>query len=220
MILNTSGGVTGGDRFAISARTGAGSAITLTTQAAERLYRAEPGETARIDVDLHVAEGASLHWLPQETILYNHANAARTLTAHVGHGGRLLAVEPLIFGRRAMGERLSDTRLCDSWKIYRQGELVFADNLRLSGPVEARLDQSAIAAGCHAMASLVMLVEGADRLLPDLRRHLGETGGATVIGKNVLFARVLATDGFELRRRLVPALEFLAAAPLPRTWMI
>ncbi|MEY8840879.1 urease accessory protein UreD, partial [Cribrihabitans sp. XS_ASV171] len=68
VLVNTAGGVTAGDRFVLDARAEPGAALTLTTQAAERAYRAQGPEPGRIDTRLGVAPGASLAWLPQETI--------------------------------------------------------------------------------------------------------------------------------------------------------
>ncbi len=70
VLINTSGGVTGGDEIAIAATVGAGSAMTLTTQAAERAYRAQVGQTGHITTTLKVDAGGSLNWLPQEFLLF------------------------------------------------------------------------------------------------------------------------------------------------------
>jgi urease accessory protein len=57
----------------------------------------------------------------------------------------------------------------------------------------------------------------AETKLSDVRAALGPSGGASAFdGK--LFARVTAKDGFTLRGGLVPALQVLRAAPLPRVW--
>ncbi|MEM7524666.1 MAG: urease accessory protein UreD, partial [Pseudomonadota bacterium] len=66
VLLNTAGGVTGGDRFAWRATAEAGAALALSTQAAERAYRAQPGERAEVSTTLTVEAGATLLWAPQE----------------------------------------------------------------------------------------------------------------------------------------------------------
>ena len=73
VLVNTAGGITGGDRFALSATAGPGTQLTLTTQAAERAYGAQPDETGRVTNRLRVSEGAQLNWLPQETILFENS---------------------------------------------------------------------------------------------------------------------------------------------------
>ena len=72
VMINTAGGITGGDCFSITAEAGDACHMTLTTQAAERVYRAQPGQTGRIATRLRVGAGARLNWMPQETVLYNH----------------------------------------------------------------------------------------------------------------------------------------------------
>src|SRR6185369_416671 len=110
--LNTAGGVTGGDRLSFAVSVGPRASGVATTQAAERIYRRSDG-VARIDTTLTVAEGASLDWLPQETILFDRSALKRTLTADVHPTGRLLAVEAILLGRTAMGEQIRNATLAD-----------------------------------------------------------------------------------------------------------
>lgn len=218
--LNTAGGVTGGDRFHLSARAEDGAHLVMTTQAAERVYRAQPGEVGQVRSALSVGAGARLDWLPQETIVYDHAALDRRLEADVTGNGRLLAVEPVIFGRAAMGEVVRQGMLSDRWRVRRDGQLVFADNLRLDGDIHDLLQVPGIAGGAGAMASLLLIAPDADLFRDPVRAALGPRGGASVIRPGVLFARVLADDGFDLRRALIPAIHALTRADLPKTWML
>src|SRR5882672_999768 len=69
VLVNTAGGVAGGDRFDIDIATGEGSRLAVTTAAAEKVYRAQ-GPAAQLNITLRLAEGSHLSWLPQETILF------------------------------------------------------------------------------------------------------------------------------------------------------
>ena len=218
--LNTAGGVTGGDQFHMAARAEAGAHLVMTTQAAERVYRAQPGEVGQVQTRLTVAQGGRLDWLPQETILYNHAALHRRLDADLASGARLLAVEPLILGRSAMGEVVQQAQFRDCWRIRRDGALVFADNLSLSGDVQALMARSGTGGGAGALASLLLVDPDADLYLDRLRDAIGGQGGASLIRPGVLFARVLGTDGFDLRRALIPAVQALSGADIPKTWML
>lgn len=227
VLINTAGGVTGGDRLRWSAEARAGARLTLTTQAAERAYRAQPDETARIETRLSAGPGAALHWLPQETILFDHARLERRLEADLAGGARLLAVEPIIFGRTAMGERLAALHFAEQWRIRREGRLVYADALRLSGPAEAVLARPATLAGHRAMASLVLADPEAEAALAPLRAQLskagsaaGALGGASLLAPDLLAARIVAPDGRALRRVLIPALAGLTGGPLPKVWSL
>lgn len=220
VVLNTGGGITGGDRFRLTGRAEAGSHLVLTTQAAERIYRAQPGEVGRVRTTLRIGPGARLDWLPQETIVFDRAALDRTIHAEVDPEGRFLAVEPVVFGRAAMGEIVESGHFSDRWQVNRGSELIFADNFLLDGPVQDLLDQPAVAGGARAMGSLLLVARDADLALDRLRRALGPGGGASLIRPGVLFARVLAADGFALRRSLIPAIRALTGTDIPKTWTL
>lgn len=220
VMLNTAGGVTGGDRFDSSVEAGANARLTLTTQAAERAYRAKAGETGVIDVNLRAHTGARIDWLPQETILYDGSALRRRLKVHLAEGATLLAVEPLVFGRVAMGEELHSADFHDDWRVRCGEELVFADALHLSGDVRRQLASPSVAGGARALASVLLVSPNAEAYRDQIRPLLGEAGGVSLIRPCVLFARILAKDSYILRRNLMPVLQLLNQADLPRTWMI
>jgi len=220
VFLNTGGGVTGGDRFTLTAEAEPGAALSLTSQAAERIYRAQPGEVGRVSTALTVGAGAVLHWLPQETIVFDGATLERRLSAEVHETGTLLAVEPLIFGRAAMRERVRDARIEDRWRIRRGGRLVFADTLRMAGDLDALLRRPAVADGAGAMASLLLVRPDAGDMAVRLGDAIGGRGACSAIRDGVLFARIVAADGFALRQSLIPAIRLLTGGDLPRPWML
>jgi urease accessory protein len=220
VLVNTAGGVTGGDRFSVAARAARKTTLTLTTQAAERGYKAQQGETAQIRNRLTVESGASLNWLPQETILFQNAALNRRLSVDLGRTARLLCCEALIFGRMAMGERITSAYLRDEIRITRAGAPLFLDSFTLSGDIAAHLSRPTVAAGARAIASMIYIAPDAEAHLPRVRMILGTSGGASLIGPDLLFARLLAADGYGLRQRLIPLLTRLAGAALPKPWMI
>lgn len=217
VLINTAGGVTGGDRLEWAAEVGADAHLTLTTQACEKVYRARDG-AAEVRTSLTLGDGARIDWLPQETILFDGGGLARTLDADLGEGAQLLAVEAVVLGRTAMDETVGTGSLRDRWRIRREGRLVFADDLRLEGTVAELAAGAPILGKARAFASLLLVTDDAARFLGPLRAALGPLGGASALdGK--LFARVVAPDGFSLRRALLPALTILrGGAPLPRVW--
>ncbi len=103
MLINTAGGLTGGDRMTSEAIVGDGCSAIVTTQACEKIYRSSGG-SARITTSVAVGENAWLDWLPQETILFDGARLSRRLDADIAPGATLLLVEATIFGRSARGE--------------------------------------------------------------------------------------------------------------------
>lgn len=220
VVINTAGGVTGGDVFTYTADAEANAWVRLTTQAAERAYRAQPGERASLRVRLSAAPGARIDWLPQETILFNQSSLARRLDIDLAGNARCLAVEAVLLGRAAMGERADGLWFSDQWRIRRDGRLLFADALRLEGDAADYRARAALLGGAGAFASLLWIDQAAAAKLTPLREALGASGGASLIAPDVLAARLVASDGFALRRALLPALELLSDAPLPKVWRL
>lgn len=220
VLTNTAGGVTGGDRFRTRIVAGPKTGVTVTTQAAERAYRAQPGEVGRIDNRLHVQPGARLNWLPQETILFDGCALIRRLSIEMARNSAFLLVEPLVFGRAAMGEAVRRGRLDDRIELRRDGTLCYLDRIKLEGDLQRLLSGPAVAAGAGALATLVYAAPDAEARLETLRDLMPETGGASLLRPDFLVGRILASDSFVLRRSLMPALAYLHDDLTPRPWTI
>jgi urease accessory protein len=227
VLLTTSGGLTGGDRTEVEIEIGRGAKATVTTQAAEKLYRALPQDPATtIRVGMQVAEGAWAEWLAQETILFEGARLRRTFQAEVAAGARLLATETLVFGRTAMGERVKTGLVHDTWKIRRGGRLLWADALHLEGNIERALAAPYGFGTAVACSNIVYVGDDASVLLAAVRellKNVRAEAAATAID-GVLLMRLLSADAALLRQgviSLVAGIRQLAAAlppRLPRVW--
>ena len=88
--------------------------LTLTTAAAEKVYRA-PGPASQLNIALKVGAGAHLAWLPQETILFDRARVQRRFDIDLDEAASLLLCEIVVFGRAAMGERMEQGEFVDRW---------------------------------------------------------------------------------------------------------
>jgi len=220
VLLNTAGGITGGDVFRFSGQASKGTTLTLTTQACERAYRAQPGPFGHVTNHLTVADGARLNWLPQETILFNGSALDRRLRIDLAPDASALLVEPVIFGRSAMGETLTDIRWQDRIELRRDGNPLFLDATRFTGDLHAHLSDPHIAKGAGAMALVVLVAPNAQGQLDPIRRMLPDNAGASLVHHDLLVIRLLAADGFNLRRVLMPVLRHLHTDALPRCWMI
>ena len=220
VLLNTAGGVAGGDWLDTSVEAGPGTAATVAGQAAERIYRALPGATAEIVTTLRVAGGAALEWLPQETILFDRCALRRRLAIDLAPDAWFLGVERLVFGRAAMGEEVREAALRDRVTLRRDGRLVLHDTLRLDGPAASLLDRPAIGGGARAAATLLHAAPDASARLPALRAALApfEAGASAFDG--LLLARIVAVDGAQLRRAVISGLNILRGGrTLPRVWL-
>ncbi|WP_132271734.1 urease accessory protein UreD [Neorhizobium sp. JUb45] len=220
ILINTSGGLTGGDRVGWKIVAGDGTAATITTQANEKIYKAS-ADTARLDTRIEVGEGAVVHWLPQETILFDRSSLTRSLEVDLHENSEFLAVEAVLLGRKAMGEAVVSGFFRDRWRIRRSGKLIHAEDLRLEGEVESLSDQSSVLSGQVAFATLFYTGPRAEALLARLRSVLGDANAGASLWNNKLIARITAIDGFALRKILVPAISVLRnGAPVPKVWHI
>lgn len=219
VIVNTAGGVAGGDRFALDVTVEPGARLVVTTAAAEKVYRTlDPDAT--IDVTLTLGAMSSLAWLPQETILFNRARLRRTINIDLAEDARLLLVEAIVFGRAGMGEAVEDAGVFDRWRLHRGGRLIHAEAMRLDGAVAAKLAQPAVADGGVAMAT-VLIVPADEAVAASVRalagRFRGEVGVSAWNGFAVV--RLCAADGAVLRHDLVAVLTTVHAGSLPRLWL-
>ncbi|MBD3663927.1 urease accessory protein UreD [Sulfitobacter sp. TSTF-M16] len=220
VLVNTAGGITGGDRFSLDVDIRTGAALTITTQAAERVYRAQPGEVGHVTTRVSVADGASLNWLPQELILFDRCALRRRLEIELAATARLLMVEPVVFGRATMPEILRDVMFQDRIRITRGGRPLYIDGMDLQGDAATHLARPAIADGAGAMASIVVVRPDAERQLKPVRAMLPQTAGATTLADDILVIRQLAPDSFALRRNMIPILELLSNGTLPTSWRL
>lgn len=225
VLINTAGGLTGGDvmSYDISLEPGAG--LTITSQAAEKIYRST-GDAAALRAKLTLGPGSILEWLPQETILFNDGNLDRLNEVELAADSRLLVLEAVVFGRPAHGEKLTSAYLKDGWRIRRDGRLLWYDNFTLGGDIESLRKRPALLDGAGAMATLLLAdPKAADYL--DLARELAADvpGRAGVSHRDgLLIMRVMTPDGYRLRKAVTPILEKLRAAlgghpgKLPKVW--
>jgi urease accessory protein len=219
IMINTSGGLTGGDRLDVTATAGPQSRLVLSTQAAERGYRSQSG-VARVDTKLTVAEEAVLHWLPQELIVFDAASVERRLRVDVAKNSELVLVEPIMFGRKAMNEEVSRGHVKDAISIFRNGKPLFLDRIEFSGAIATELERSSVASGRSAVATAIHVGPRAEGLLHVVRDALPDIGGATLLQPDVLAIRLIADDAFLLRKWLCPVLEILTQSSLPKTWRL
>jgi urease accessory protein len=220
ILINTAGGIVGGDKLEYRIETGEDASLAITSQAAEKIYRSN-GLTARVSVSLKAEQGSELFWLPQETILFDRARVEREIAAEVSPDASLAICEAVVFGRDAMGEKVARGLLRDRWHIRRGGKLVFADALTLEDDVKATLNRHAAMNGRIAMATMVCVSNDAMSKLDAVREALqgeGIEAGASAFD-GILVARILAEDSISIRAAVLSALE-AAGTPPPRAYSL
>jgi len=223
--LNTSGGIAAGDRLELTVACRAGAQATIAAQAAERFYRARPGDPASyVRTRLVVGSGAALEWLPQETILFDRSSLDRRLEIELAVDARLLGIETLVFGRSAMGEQVRTGALRDLIRVRRDGALLLHDAIRLDGDCAALMKRSAIAGGAHVVSTIVYVAPDVDEQLNIVRQALDAAEpaaeGAASAWNGMMIVRILGFDSASVRRMVVGVLAVLRASrPLPRAWL-
>ncbi|RZN10128.1 urease accessory protein ureD [Bradyrhizobium genosp. SA-3] len=218
VFVNTAGGVAGGDRFDIDITAADAARLTLTTAAAEKVYRAQ-GNAAELNIALRVGAGAHLSWLPQETILFDRARVHRRFDIALDEAASLLLCEIVVFGRTAMGERMEQGEFVDRWRLSRGGRLVFAETVRLHGHIGEKLARSAVAKSGAAIGT-ALIVPGDEALVERIREASESFAGEVGISawNGFAMARFCAQDAARLRADMMAVLARTGAV-LPRLWL-
>lgn len=220
VFLNTSGGLTGGDRLSYHLDVPEGAEITATTQTAERGY-ASPGPAAAVRVTATVGAKARLNWLPQETLIYENSHVSRETNVELSGDAICLMVETLILGRHAMGETPHRARFADHRMVRRDGHPIWAETLRLDADSLQRSGLPALLGGARCFAIIALIAPAAADLTDRVRASLVEPGcEAAASGWNgKLLIRILAQDGWPLRCQVARTLRALTPT-LPRVWQM
>lgn len=220
VIINTGGGVAGGDTVRISVIADERAQVTLTTPSAERIYGALGLSQTEISVQLNVADTASIHWLPQETILFDRARLKRSMSVDMAASATALLSETIIFGRVAMGETITEAAFTDCWRIKRGGKLVFAENLKLDGDISDFFGKKAIADGARVISTTLLVAPDAEDRLEAVRQSLAAENvhAAASAWNGMLVVRALGETSGPVRRMLVNLLPILSGNSVPRVW--
>jgi urease accessory protein len=225
VIVNTGGGVVGGDvlEFSVSALPGA--SVAVTSQAAERVYRAL-NEPAFITTRLRACESARLAWLPQETIVFNAARLHRITDVELTSGTELLALEWIVLGRAAHGEVVDQGQIIDTWRVKKDNRLIWTDTFRVDDETFPSLSGKSLLANCTAIATLIYFGPFLNARLEVLRGVISSLGcrGAATLVNDLIVVRLAGVSSFELGRALRSFLEQFESKAgsgpfkVPRMW--
>ena len=200
VLINTAGGIAGGDQLECSVAALPGASIAVTSQAAEKVYRALY-EPARVATRLKAQESAKLAWLPQETIVFNWARLHRTTEIELFSGAELLALEWLVLGRAAHGEVVVGGSITDSWRVKIDGRLTWADSFRITDKIFPHLKRKALLSTCSAIATLIYFGPYLEKRLDFLREIIPTLGcnGAVTLVSGLIVVRFAAEESSDLK---------------------
>ncbi len=199
-LLHPPGGVVGGDELSVSVRAGKGSAALITTPGATRVYRSA-GPLSTIKYRLNVEAGASLEWLPQDSILYGGSRLSQEMEVRVASGSRFCGWDITSMGRPASGDHYTTGEFDQGFRLFvdklpvlmerqrwRAGEQVLEASWGLSG---------------HTVLGTFYGFPADDDILSHLRPRLEDISAgeiAVTLVDDVLVVRALADDAVLLRQ--------------------
>lgn len=219
IILNTAGGIAGGDAQVLEFSLAQGACVSLTTQSAEKVYRSD-GELATIATTLELSAGASLAWLPQETILFDRARLTRRLDVDMSADATLTLKEGVVFGRTARGETIRQGLFHDRRRVRRGGRLILAEDVRLDDDIAEQLGRSAVGKSASAIATIVHVAPDATTKLDAMRDALNDIpcDAGVSAWNGLLVARLCGHEPHIVRALSARILALLLPRVSPRIW--
>jgi urease accessory protein len=208
VVINAAGGIAGGDRLQFDVTALGNSVVTVTSQAAEKVYRALD-QPAQVVTRLKARDAAKLAWLPQETIIFDSARIRRRMEIDLCAGTELMALEWLVLGRAAHGEEVVRGDIRDRWLVRREGRLVWADSLLIGEETFPHLRRKALLSGHIAIGTLLYFGPHLDHRLEMLRevaQSLVCNCAATMVS-GLIVIRLAAEVPSDLRIALICILQ-------------
>jgi urease accessory protein len=219
-LINTAGGLTGGDELVQTVQWHSRTHACITTPAAEKIYRSSGGR-ALIVTRLRIADNAHAEWLPQETILFDGGRIERNLEIELEGTATIVACDGMVFGRLARNEILGPGYVSDTLKVWRDGRLILFDRTRVDGPIHAWLDGNSTGRGNRATGMVLVSCATPEALLVEIRGALADNAclsGASLV-RGLIHVRLLARNDIELRTALADIVALaLDGRPVPRNW--
>jgi urease accessory protein len=223
IIVHPPGGIAGGDRLDIHASVGPDAWAQLTSPGAAKWYRA--AGSAYQQLELKIAAGGTLEWLPQETIVFSQAKAELTTRIELEGDARLFYWDVVALGRPASGERFDEGHFQAHLDIWRDGKLLWHERQRITGD-DGLLDSPVGLGGKPVFATLIVTGD-IDAELMESCRALAEQSpvrGDLSQVPGLIIARCLADEALHARAWLIELWKLLRPALLgrdavaPRIW--
>lgn len=186
-LIHPPGGVVGGDRIDLDVRCPPQTDALITTPAAGKFYRSD-GRIAQQNIHLKVADGATLEWLPQETIIFDGAQVSSKTQVELFGSARFIGCETIIMGRPACSERFKQGQLRTRFEIRKDNQPLLLEQMLL--------DQHMIGSVCglqnHSLVAILLIFPATQQELQLARDIAGEQRwfGATLVD-GLLICRLL-----------------------------
>jgi urease accessory protein len=196
IVVHPPGGVVGGDELAINVTLGVNAHALITTPGAAKWYKAN-GSVSRQDVRLDIGDGASLEWLPQETILFDASHVRLNHHVSLGKDAAYIGCEILCFGRTASGETFDTGHIEQHTSIRCDGKLLWLEQGAISGGTS--MSSPLALAGKNVCATLIAVGKALPAsVIAAIREQGTAIAGTDLFGatqlKSVLVVRYLGNS--------------------------
>jgi urease accessory protein len=224
-VLHPPGGIVGGDELTLNVDVRGGASALLTTPAATKLYRTK-GPRATLRQNLGVEAGASLEWLPQETIAFGGSSVTSTTTVRLDRGSRYVGWEITCLGRPASKDDFSTGSFRHCTEIWRNDRLLLVDRTLVNASSMAR--QGAWGWAGRTVYATLFATTASEALVTELRARVvperpGDLFAVTSIS-GITVCRWLGSSAEQARRALGFAWGFIRSELFgkpscpPRIW--
>jgi urease accessory protein len=221
VILNTAGGIAGGDRLDMRLQADAQVSAVVSSQACEKVYRSL-SDAALVSVHVTLDEGSNVSWLPQPMIFFDRARLKRETHVAMAADATWLSVEGIVFGRAAMGESVVTGSLEDSCFIRRGGRLIHVDRFSVGEDIAGQLARGTILRGAHVMATTRYVAPDAEKRIEEMRGLLEGSACPAAVSAwdGMMVMRHVAEDSYTLNKELIRVISAFRKTAMPRVWSI
>lgn len=153
LILHPPGGLVGGDRLVVFVQMNEGAHGLFTMPGAAKLYRSDGGSVHH-GVQIEVAAGAVVEWLPPELIVYDGAVGEMNLSVQLARDAVFVGWDIICWGRPAAGESYTRGRLRWSTAIDHDSRALWRERATLAGGSRT-LHSATGLGGAHVSATLL-----------------------------------------------------------------
>lgn len=221
VILNTAGGIAGGDRLDMRLRVDAGASAVVSSQACEKIYRSLSDE-ALVSVQVTLDEGSQVSWLPQPMIFFDRARLRRETHVTMAADATWLSVEGIVFGRAAMGESVVTGSLDDACFIRRGGRLIHVDRFSVGDDIAGAIARGTVLRGACAIATTRYVAPDAEARIEEMRGLLEGSACSAAVSAwdGMMVMRHVAGDSYTLNKELMRVIAAFRGTAMPRVWSI